>query len=292
MIARSEVVVVGGRRLELPTLLFVGLALLVVTAVLPRPWSLLSLPLLLVVPGWAILTACFGIRVGELLLELALAVVLSLAAIALLALAVHASPFAIHRWSMLTAVAFAVLVFAAIGVARPAVTSIDLRAEPVAGGTAPAGAPPAGGQPLLAVAFVAVVLLVATLALVVARIALPDQRDAAFSTLALAGASAEIDGPVERNTDGEVTVEVTVANHTDRTQEYTVTADVAPGTSWDDHTVSLAADETGTFEVAGPVPPSGCLRRIELTLEGGGAEQAPSVVTYVEPTNGLDCTDS
>jgi len=224
----------------------------------PRAAVVASLALF--VPGYGILALVFGARPPlDGVLRLAVAVLLSVALYAFLALGLHALGLRLTQATVAWATCGAIGVLGLLTLAR-------LAAAP--GGTPRAPVP--RSQLLGAAAFTALLLCVAgTLALTVP--ALPEARPAPFSQLFLAGEWERLGGVATAPAHGPTSVEVGVENHTGRAQRYRLLAHFEGGPAWPERSVLVPAGGRWQGTVSGQGPRAACRRRLQVDLLAGAS---------------------
>ena len=214
-------------------------------------------------PGALPLTALIALlAVGELWLRalalelepaagrIGLAVVCGLISLPLIALGLHLTGVPIRARSLAAGLAVLAVLLGAVALPRER-----------------SGRPGAGPSPraLGALALPAVVALVVGGAAVFAYARLPHPPQPGYTSVALGGWAAGIDGPVAIPHGGlDVPIRVSSAGEPAAVAPLSVMVDtlrVAPP-----HPIPIAADTTSSVEVHVPAPPNGCPHRIEISL--------------------------
>lgn len=266
-----------GERLEDPAVVLGGAMLMALVAVVPLGplRAVVNLPLVLLLPGHALLVALGSPDRGlELAARLAGRVVASLALVGLALLAVG-SVVDLHRlvvvlviWALVVALGFA-------GVAR---------SRPVAPSAAGSTVWTQSGVLLALAAVVTTVLVVAGVAL------LPAPRQDPFSRLAVTGATRDAGSPL-RIAGSKTTIELEVENGDDEGHRYGVVAAIDGGAQWESVAQRLDPGETWTGSIEGKVPADACLSRlrISLTRDGEPADVNP-LILYLRRDTGDACS--
>jgi uncharacterized membrane protein len=233
-----------------PARIFLALNLLALGLVMPQPLrAVIVLPLVLLLPGYAVFSALGLAARRDPVLTVGTSVALSLVIVPLVTLALWALAGDVEPAQVTIVLAVIVLAPAVVGL-QPLVSR---KREPALGS-------PGGLLRLLAVFTVAVLLVVGLVTL------LPGQRNAPFTEAALAGTWAGVDDAVLVQPDRPVAVDVQVTNRTGRAQTYTVAPEL-DGADWRGTTVDLGPGETWIGTVEGTVPAGGCLHRLRIGVE-------------------------
>jgi len=228
----------------------------------------IELPLALLLPGASVLAAARGRRPARPATDVGLAVVLSFAAWILIALTCYvlAQPFtttAVIAGGDIVVVASALVCLARGAPLATLTGSADRRV-------------PAGQLLLYALAVAAVIGVVA-----VATRSAPEPAPytQSYSEIALAGRWADVRSPVAViSRAGPVSVELSVANHTQATKAYRVVP-VMREANWSARTFELAPGASWRGLVRGTVPEGGCLHRLLVSVREAGAAKPIGSVT-------------
>ena len=249
-------------------LVLVGLVTaLVALSLLPDGIRWITTPLAFWLPGHALVTAVFGRRLEfggvrriclELLLTLATYPILALAVFSL-AIPMSHETVAVSTWLFVAGCAAVAEVRQRRGARRRG-----------AAGRAAAAPPrtPAVDVRQLVVPGLAMgaMLLIAWGSLHV----LPRAEPVPFSSVALAGPWSLVQGAVPYDAGVDPSIEVAITNQTSGDEDYEITAVVrnADGTtaSWPATSASLAAGETRTITVTGPLPAGRCRAQVAVAV--------------------------
>jgi hypothetical protein len=228
---------------------------------LPQPArALVAAPVLLLVPGYALLHAV-GARCDR-ITRLALSAALSLAIVPLAGLGVWAVRGTLDAELVLAVLAaFAIL---------PAVAALARRRRAAAG--PPGGGSLGGAIRLAAVAGGAVAVLAVSLHV------LPGAPPPPFTQVALAGSWAGLHDAVTVEPGARVVVDVEVTNRTGAPAMLLVEPTMK-GASWRGQAVRLADGATWRGTVEGAVPRGGCLHRLRVGVRDGDGGTALEGVT-------------
>lgn len=258
-----------------PTLILIAAGVLALVSLLP--WavrSVVTLPLVLVLPGHALLAALDrpdrtmsgGGRV-------ALRIVTSLATIALVVLAVGS----LLDVSKLTVIGglWAFTSLAAL---------VGWNHELPGAETGRTNHWTQSGVLLAVTALVAIVVVAAAL------LFLPEPRNEPYSRLSLTGTSQASGSPLRVRSGRTASVEVEVENGTTKTVQYRVIPAIDGGRAWEAPKVRLEAGERDTVTVEGIITADACLSRLTLALSANGepTDVAP-LVLYVRNEAGDAC---
>jgi uncharacterized membrane protein len=262
-------------RLLLAALVVLNLGVLVP---LPALRAAVTLPLALLVPGYAVMMAAFGHRPRrDASLTLAFIVLLSMATYPLVALALSAAAIPIRTGSVMLStdglVAFLVVVAVVRGRRErrtsivsvvPFVTTIVLR-SPWSGAR--------GG-----------VLFAALVAGVIATLAgttplLPAPTDQPYTQFYLAGSWAHLSTIVRARSHQKLVVDVGITNQTHRQQSYQIVPRLDGGTGWPGRVVTVPDGRTWTGSLDGDVPQDGRVHRLSIVLRVGRNGTALSPLT-------------
>ena len=126
-------------------------------------------------------------------------------------------------------------------------------------------ADPRFGRLLVAVAIPGALALVVGGAATFAYVRLPHPPRPGYTSVALGGWAAGIDGPVAFPPRG-LQVPIRVSSAGERPAVAPLRVRVGDRTVGRSRPVAIAADRTGSIEVHIPAPPDGCLHRIEISL--------------------------
>jgi uncharacterized membrane protein len=261
-------------------LLLAGLGVmnLGVLAPLPALRAMATLPLVLLVPGYAVMMAVFGHRPRrDVLLTLAFTVLLSMATYPLVALALYAASIPIRTGSVMLSTDGLVALLVAMAVLRtrrerrittvsvvPCVTTTGLR-SPWNGAR--------GGMLFAALVAIAIAALAAALPL------WPAPTDQPYTQFYLAGPWAHLSTMVQVRPNQRLAVELGITNQTHRRQRYQIVPRLAGGPSWPERTVTVPAGRSWAGSMSGYVPPDGCVHRLSIALRVGRNGKALSPLT-------------
>lgn len=252
-------------------LLLVAVAVMTAAVLLPLPLSrvAIALPLALLLPGYAVLSAAFGRQQRhDLAAVLALSALLSLAIYALLGVVLYVITIPISEASVLIAADGLVIGLAAITVAR------------TRAGTPPAAWPSPPPEPMAARRspwsgarggfLFAATIGVAIAALLVAMGLLPKPPAQQYTQFYLAGRWSHVSSVITTHPHQPLTVEVGLTNRTLHRQAYRIVPSLDNAPSWPAREVTVPSGHSWTGVVTGDVPASGCAHRlsIELRLKG------------------------
>jgi len=281
--------------------LLVGATILMTIGVLaPISWLHGAvLPLALVLPGYAVLTAAFG-RGPQLdpLPAIALSSLLSLAIYALLALALNAASIRLSRESVLAAsdCLIALLVALSLPGVRPwralAEDSIPLPDEPrpllhrIRMDLKNQITPPRRTESIhlswpghgWALGYLTAIVL-SGLALVVILQHTAKPADAPFTQFYFAGSWARISGIVDLAAGKTLGVEVGITNHTHLKQLYLLKPILEPSIRWPMEKILLAPGSTWSGMLRGPIIADNCVHRLAIQLRSAQNHPAVSSLT-------------
>jgi hypothetical protein len=261
-------------------LLLVALGVMNLGVLVPLPAlrAALTLPLALLVPGYAVLMAAFGHWPRrDAPLTLALTVLLSMATYPLVALALSAAAIPIRTGSVMLSTDGLVAFLVAVAVLRtrrerriiavsvvPFVTTAGLR-SPWNGAR--------GGVLLAVLVAIAIAALAAALPL------WPAPTDQPYTQVYLAGSWAHLSTMVQVRPNQRLAVELGITNQTHRRQSYQIVPrlDGAPG--WPGRVVTVPAGRSWAGSMSGYVPPDGCVHRLSIALRVGRNGKALSPLT-------------
>lgn len=249
-------------------LVLVGLVTaLVALSLLPDGIRWITTPLAFWLPGHALVTAVFGRRLEfggvrrvclELLLTLATYPILALAVFSL-AVPMSHETVAVSTWLFVAGCAAVAEVRQRRGARRDGAAGRSAAAPP--------RTPAVDVRQLLVPGLaIAAMLLIAWGSLLV----LPRAEPVPFSSVALAGPWSLVQGAVPYDAGVDPSIEVAITNQTTSDEDYAITAVVraADGTttSWLTTSASLAAGETRTLTVAGPLPAGQCRAQVAVAV--------------------------
>ncbi len=266
------------RRLEDPAVVLGAAMVMAVVAVLPlgAGRAVINLPLLLLLPGHALMVALRGPDAGlELAGRIGVRIVASLSLLGLALLAVG-SVIDLGRTVVVLTVWAVVVALGLVGVARGRAVE-------------PEGAPAAvwtQSGVLLGLAGVV------TTALVVAGVALlPEPRQEPYARLSVAGETRDAGTPLVLEEGNDVVVHVEVENgDEDDAHRFGVVAALDGGGQWDSVAKRIGAGATWTGAIEGDVPADACLSRlrVSLTRDGEPAGVNP-LILYIRNETGDAC---
>jgi hypothetical protein len=248
-----------------------GAAALVLLGFLPHPLRIVDLPFVLLLPGYALATACLGPgRPTSMPVRVALWIALSLASLAVVGMAIGAIGLELPKWRIIVGQVLVVVCAAAATVIRP--PEEDL-VDPT-GPDGPELSIGAGGPvPRRSINRTPVVLgLLAALVLGLVTVAVvhhqQDPKDEAhFLELRFADPT-----PARRLSypgKDPVSVHVVVENHGLHTRKLTVAAGIDGADAWKPKVIVVGPGRTWTGTLSGAVPKSGCLQRLAVALVDG-----------------------
>jgi hypothetical protein len=264
------------RRLEDPMAVLGAAMVMAVVAVLPLGpvRAVVNLPLLLLLPGHALLVALRSPDAGlELAGRVAARVAASLALVGVSLLAVG-SVVDLSRTVVVLTIWAVVVALGLVAVARP-------RPDPVAAG------PTVWTQSGVLLGLAAGL----TTVLVVAGVAvLPEPRQEPYSRLSVSGETRDAGTPL-LVTGRTAVVHVEVENGDDEAHRFGVVAAVDGGAQWESVARRIGPGETWTGAVEGRVPADACLSRlrISLTRDGEPSDVNP-LILYLRDERGDACT--
>src|SRR5205085_2229334 len=240
--------------------------------------AMVTLPLALLVPGYAVMMAVFGHRPHrDAPLTLAFTVLLSMATYPLMALALYAASIPIRTGSVMLSTDGLVALVVAMAVLRtrrerrpagvsvvPFVTTAGLRL-PWNGAR--------GG-----------VLFAALVAIAIAGLAAapplwPAPTDQPYTQFYLAGSWAHLSTIVRARSHQKLVVDVGITNQTDRRQRYQIVPRLDGGPGWPGRTVTVPAGRSWTGSMSGYVLADGCVHRLSIALRVGRNGKALSPLT-------------
>jgi Protein of unknown function (DUF1616) len=261
-------------------LLLVALGVMNLGVLMPLPalHAAFTLPLALLVPGYAGLMAAFGHRPRhDAPLTLMLAVLLSMAMYPLVALALSAAAIPIRPGSVLLSIDGLVALLVAVAVLRtrrerrittvavvPFVTTTGLR-SPWNGAH--------GGVLFAALVAIALAVLAAALPL------WPAPTDRPYTQFYLAGSWAHLSTIVQVRPHQRLAVELGITNQTHRRQRYHIVPRLDGGPGWPGRTVTVPDGQSWSGSLDGDVPPDGCVHRLSIVLRMGRKGKALSPLT-------------
>jgi hypothetical protein len=245
---------------------------------LPALRAALTLPLALLVPGYAVLMAAFGHRPRrDAPLTLALTVLLSMATYPLVALALSAAAIPIRTGSVIVSIDGLVALLVAMAVLRtrrerrtagvsvvPFVTTTGLR-SPWNGAR--------GGMLFAALVAIAIAALAAALTL------WPAPTDQPYTQFYLAGSWVHLSTIVRARSHQKLVVDVGITNQTHRRQRYQIVPRLDGGPGWPGRTVTVPDRQSWSGSLDGDVPADGCVHRLSIALRVGRNDKALSPLT-------------
>jgi len=256
-----------------------------VAAPVPLLRAVVTLPLALLVPGYAVVLALFGRRLPLDAAPLAaLTALLSMAFYPLLALVLYAAGWPLATGSVLAGTDAAILLFTAVAAARMATLHPPLRQaalrpplvntemEDEESGSASRRPRGPARLALGGLGVAAMLILLGAVTVGTTRV-LPASPAAPSTAFYLAGRWSRLSSVVSLAPGHRLAVVVGIANNTGRRQVYRLSP-LLDGARWRAVMVTLPAGATWTGTVAGPVPAGGCLRRLSLTLHSGDSRVA------------------
>jgi hypothetical protein len=295
----------------------VGVALaalvLLVALLLPGPLrAIVSLPILLLAPGFALqLAAGRRMRTADPWLTVALSVLLGLALLPLLVLVVYAVHRPLGATEIVAVVVVAMLLLAGIGMWTNG-DAANADAARAAGGFSARSLTSAGvvlvtlggkgleawmnsdegpvapenrpwRRPRLPLRAIALALVLALTGGVIAVTwaVLPGSTPARYSAIALAGAWSNVHQVTVADPGTRLTVDVRVENHTASTGRYRVVPKLR-GAAWTKPTVTLAPGASWQGTITGRMPAGACLHRLSIALTCSTA-CTQSLVVWLAP---------
>lgn len=256
---------------------FIGLGIaLLAASSLPGPLRFVSLPLVLVVPGYVVCTATIGSRRPSTWpTRLALWMAMSLAVPAVVGLAVGLPRREFDRVTALVAQGMVVLAAAAWIAMRPEAD----------GDTWRAGRHEASVRPTLVAAGLAALVSVGILGIYV-QVNRPALQ---FTTARIDGVEPE--APLAFPSDGVARLPVVLTNETGRTVAFRLDAGIDGVTDrWDSVEATVEPGARWVGEVRGPVPTSGCLQRVSVQVfESGAPSETGPLSRWIAPKPGVLC---
>jgi uncharacterized membrane protein len=267
--------------LPLPArLLLVALGVMNLGVLVPLPAlrAALTLPLALLVPGYAVMMAVFGHRARrDAPLTLAFTVLLSMATYPLVALALSAAAIPIRTGSVMLSTDGFVALLVAMAVLRtrrerrptgvsgvPFVTTTGLR-SPWNGAC--------GGVLFAALVAIGIAALAAALS------PWPAPTDQPYTQFYLAGSWAHLSTIVRARSHQKLVVDVGITNQTHRRQRYQIVPRLDGGPGWPGRAVTVPAGRSWTGSMSGYVPADGCVHRLSIALRMGRNGKALSPLT-------------
>lgn len=238
-------------RVNKALVLLAGAVVLSAVTAAPVGWAraLVSLPLALVLPGYAIAAALLPARRGDGAITLALAAVASVAFYALGSLALYGLGLRVAAWPVVVSVDIVVVAAAAVLVRR---------------GTRPPSLDLVAARSVLAVA--AGLAVAGLVAFGASRVFAPSSpTPAGFSSLAFTGAWAHAVTPPLLPADRRLRFSVTVRNRTPGARRYVVVASLE-GAPWQTRSLMLASGGMRVVEFDGVVAARPCSRRLYVAL--------------------------
>lgn len=254
-----------------------GAAVMVVLALLPEPLRALNLPVMLLLPGFALVTALLGaFRPSSLLARVISWLAASLASLAVVSTIVSLPDLELTRGRVLAGQVLVILGCAALAWLSPASNGEPTSTEPERRLV---------GQALAAMV-VGVGLAVAAVAFGLAT----SEDPTVFIRMSLS--DPEASAPLAHPGDGSTSVEVVVRNDDDQVRRFELVPAVegVGGVAWDRVTFELPPGQEWVGEVAGPVPASGCLQRVGVKLRVDDADSNVNRLTrWVAGQDGVPC---
>lgn len=268
----------GASRFDLwsdPALLLIAGAVLAAASLAPTVGrSVVTLPLVLILPGHALLAALNRPdRTLSASGRFAIRVALSLAVVALVVLLVGWL-FSVERPAVVTG----------LWLANSASAFAAWR-HPLPRRSAVAASPFTQSGVLLGLAALLTVGAVA-----VGVILLPEPRVTPYSRLSLDGPSRDVDSPVVVTKDADPEIRVEVENGTGETVSYRVIPSIDGGFNWDSPKAVVKAGETWSGTITGPLPADACEVRLRVALSADGKESGVApLVLYIRNERGEAC---
>lgn len=273
-----------GGSLQHAALIAAGAVAIVVLALAPAPLRVLNLPLILLLPGFAVLTAALGPdRPRPLAVRLVAFLATSLVTLALAGTLVGLPGYTFTRERALAGVVLALLACAGVIAWSPrwpgrTATAPDDDVELDGAGSDD----PDDRHPPIAGLVVGLAGLVVVLGVATAVHRSPVQ----FSSLRFAGVEAV--EPMADPGSQPVEAPIEVTNETDSRRDYEVSAGIDGILAWGTQRFSLDPGQTWSGTVGGPVPPSGCLQRLAVDLSSPN-EPIQRVSRWIAPQAGEPC---
>jgi len=245
---------------------------------LPALRAMVTLPLALLVPGYAVMMAVFGHRPRrDAPLTLAFTVLLSMATYPLMALALYAAAIPIRTGSVMLSTDGLVALLVAMAVLRtrrerrittvsvvPFVTTAGLR-SPWNGAR--------GGVLFAALVAIAIAALAAALPL------WPAPTDQPYTQFYLAGSWAHLSTIVRARSHQKLVVGLGIINQTHRRQSYQIVPRLDGGPGWPGRTVTVPGGRSWTGSMSGYVPADGSVHRLSIALRVSRNGKALSPLT-------------
>lgn len=242
---------------------FVALIVIIAAQALPAPVRApITLPLLLTMPGFALLSALRVPRGSDTVTTIGLSIISSIGVLSICALALHASGVDIGQVSLLLALVIAWLLLAAVAswhAERADPTRFAVRALP--------------GVPLLTH------LAGAGLLVTVLVLALPGTPARPFTQLALDRGAARTADIIVIPPGRRAAIPVAVTNDSAEARRYTLRPTIDGG-SFAPVEIEVGARETWRGRVEGSIPAGGCAHRLTIALEGR-ATKLPGLVLWL-----------
>jgi uncharacterized membrane protein len=271
-------------------LLLAGAAIMSAAAFVPVSFlrAVVVLPIALVIPGYAVLTAVFRDKRTLAVEELALSIIVSMAIYPLLALILYLLSIQLTTVSVVVAVDVLVAVLVSLSVLRHDREQLMPPWDQLHGVMA-GGGWRAQLRPLL--------LIAGAFAIVAAAIGLafslaPRKTAAPYTQFYLARSWAKLTTPVRVQPGTPLSVSVAIGNHTEGTQTYRVAPVVDGTSSWKELRVTVPAAGTWVGTVRGTVPSTGCIHHLAIQLYQS-RDRHPryqlSVWTSAHPTSSSSC---
>jgi uncharacterized membrane protein len=255
-----------------------GLMNLGVLAPLPALPAAVTLPLALLVPGYAVIMAVFSNRPRrDAPATLACTVLLSMATYPLVALALYAVAIPIRTGSVMVSIDGIVALLVAVAVLRmrhrAPVSSLPV--APLAAATVLRSAWNGARGGALFAALVAIVIAVLAGAMALVR----APTDQAYTQFYLAGSWAHLNTIVRARSHQKLVVDVGIVNQTHRRQSYQIVPRLDGGPDWPGRVVTVPDARSWTGSLSGDVPQDGCVHRLGIVLRMGRNGNALSPLT-------------
>ena len=255
-----------------------GVMNLGVLAPLPALRAAVTLPLALLVPGYAVMMAAFGHRSRhDAVTALAFAVLLSMATYPLVALALYAAALPIRTGSVIVSTDGLVTLLVVVAVLRMRRKGppTDSSGEPIITATAVHSPWNRARGGVLFASLVAGVIA----ALAGAMPLLPTPTDQPYTQFYLAGSWAHLGAIVRARSHQKLVVDLGIINQTHRGQRYRIVPRLDGGPGWPERTVTVPDGRSWTGSLDGDVPQDGCVHRLSIVLRVGRNGKALSPLT-------------
>jgi uncharacterized membrane protein len=280
----------GTGPLSVPTLvLLASTAVMTLGVVVPVPLLqvIVTLPIALLAPGYALIGAAFGSRARlDVVPALALSALLSMGSYMLLGLGLYAASIRLSTESVLAGTDGIILLLVAVALLR-ARLGLPVATWPAASFDAVASTRSPWHRVQGGMLFGSGLAIVAA-ALFVTMYLLPKSVDPPYTQLYLAGPSSHISSIVQTQPHYKLVVEVGVTNHTHRQHTYRITPLLDDVTRWHERTVTLPVGRTWTGSVSGYVPAGGCVHRLSIALNTPESRGVPArLILWVRGARGL-----